>query len=58
MISSGLCLFCFIVSCFDDSKLLTRVGPVFQAAANLLDVIVIAKNHFRIEQMDAVFSGD
>jgi len=33
MISSGLCLFCFIVSCFDYSKLLTRFGPVFQAAA-------------------------
>jgi hypothetical protein len=34
MISSGLCLFCFIVSCFDYSKLLTRFGPVFQAASN------------------------
>jgi hypothetical protein len=34
MISSGLCLFCFIVSCFVYSKLLTRFGPVFQAAAS------------------------
>jgi hypothetical protein len=30
-----------------------------QAQANQqIDFIVIAKNHFRIEQMDAVFSGD
>ncbi len=32
MISSGLCLFCFMVSRFVCSKLLTRFGPVFQAA--------------------------
>ena len=33
MISSGLFLFCFIVSRFVYSKLLTLFGPVFQAAA-------------------------
>ena len=34
MISSGLCLFYFIVGCFVYSKLLTRFGPAFQAAAD------------------------
>jgi hypothetical protein len=39
-------------------KALPRMAWALYQSDESTAVIVIAKNHFRIEQMDAVFSGD